>query len=141
MGNGFISANVGCAIESKRPYHLTEFFLHNVGGVFNDKLAGSKSIPNRADVNVPNPFAAVANIAGAASNTQAGTALDLQHGLMDNVTATAAARVTTTAFAHRSLRNVLVFEVAADFAATEAIGRAAEVTVGPSRCGGGSLRL
>ena len=140
MGNGFISANVGCATaaNTKSP---AEFFLH-VGGVFNSKIAirakGSTAIPQRADV--PNPFAAVAHIVGTAPNMQAGTALDLQHGLVHNVTATAkngGVRVSTTIYTHRALRSLLVFEVAADFGTQD--DAAATVTVGLSRCGGGSI--
>ena len=61
-------------------------------------------------------------IVGAAPNVQAGTALDLQHGLFQNVTATkgGGARVSTTIYAHRALRSLLVFELAAEFAARHA---------------------
>ena len=129
VGNGFISANVGCA--------NTEFFVH-VGGVFSNRLAihasGSTSIPHRAGI--PNPFTAVATIVDS-NNLRAGTALDLQHGLFTNVTASAATdgtRVATTVYAHRALRNVLVFEVSADFAAAS---NATTVTVRLDRCDGG----
>ena len=152
VGNGFLSANVGCAKN-------TDFFLH-VGGVFSNRLAihakSSTSIPHRAGI--PNPFAAVASIVGSA-NLQAGTALDLQHGLFSNVTAAAGVggvRVTTAIYAHRALRNLLVFEVVANFGsnATDTGASVAfepkssgeipavekTVTVGFDRCGGGSIR-
>ena len=82
------------------PYKgTTDFFVH-VGGVFNNQLCGgldpgcarcggkpagcATSIPHRADI--PNPFAAIVHIAGGESY-QAGTALDLEHGLFTNATA------------------------------------------------------
>ena len=131
VGNGFLSANVGCASHLGGPGG--EFNIH-VGGVFNNQLAAS-NIPHRADI--PNPFQVVATIVGA-SNFQAGTALDLQHGLFSNVTAAAVApgapRVTTTVFAHRSIRSLLVLEVAADFGSD-----GSSVTVKLGRCGGGAV--
>jgi hypothetical protein len=45
-------------------------------------------------------------------------------------------RVTTTVYAHRAERSLLVFEVAAEFSTEDT---AAVVTVGLSRCGGGSI--
>ena len=119
VGNGFISTNVGCATGSKGG--VNEFFLH-VGGVFNNRIAihprGAVSIPKRADV--PNPFAAVAHIQGS-PNAQAGTALDLEFGFFSNVTAAKIdgreVRVSTTVYAHRAHRSLLVFEVTADFGA------------------------
>ena len=183
VGNGFISANVGCATNGQSPSPLTltftihassspspspspstltltltaghgnavtEFFLH-VGGVFCNQIRihprGAVSIPHRAGI--PNPFAAVATIMGSA-NLQAGTALDMQYGLFSNATAAKGSssgsevRVTTTVYAHRALRSLLVFEVTADFGT----GRTGEddeaadasVTVGLERCGGGSIK-
>jgi hypothetical protein len=110
-------------------------------------VAAPKWIPNRA--NIPNPYAAVAAIVsgdgggggeGSPRSMQAGTALDLQKGLFINATAASGGgggqiqRVTTTVYAHRAVRNLLVYEVSAEF------GAAAEVvTVELSRCGGGSI--
>ena len=54
-----------------------------------------------------------------ADNLPAGTSLDLQYGYFSNATAIAnvshGLRVTTTVYAHRAERSLLVFEVAADF--------------------------
>ena len=109
VGNGFISANVGCAAGMQPGHGTTDFFIH-VGGVFNNQIRGSNSIPHRAGI--PNPFAAVASITGS-GNFQAGTALDLEHGLFTNATAAAnvgrGLRVTTTTYAHRGVRSLLVF--------------------------------
>lgn len=133
-----------------------EFFIH-VGGVFNNQLCGgvdpgcarckvagcATSIPHRAAI--PNPFQVVASIVGTANNAQAGTALDLQHGLFSNVTAASVAaggtRVTTTLYAHRGLRSLLVLEVAAEFdtATEDGDEGSSSVTVGLDRCGGGSI--
>jgi hypothetical protein len=53
-------------------------------------------------------------------------------------------RITTTVYAHRAVRNLLVFEVAADFGPTtdkssSGAAAAATVTVGLDRCGGGTI--
>ena len=83
-------------------------------------------------------------MAGKEPNVQAGTALDLQYGLFHNVSASNSSgdigvRVSTTIYAHRAFRNLLVFEVAADFPAAESLTAESEVTVGLQRCGGGSI--
>eukprot|EP01048_Picozoa_sp_COSAG05_P011438 COSAG05_NODE_1077_length_5955_cov_2.032787_7_plen_288_part_00 len=125
-------------------------FRFTLGGVFNNQIRehphGAVSIPHRAGI--PNPFAAVATIVGA-TNLQAGTALDLQHGIFQNVTAatngTGGLRVTTSVYAHRALRNLLVFEVTADFGQQQQAadhtndGGVSTVTVGLSRCGGSPI--
>ena len=150
VGNGFISGNVGCARSQhtklsghgdRGPPDFGEFFLH-VGGVFNNivDIKGKTSIPQRAKI--PNPYAAVAHIASTEPNVQAGTALDLEYGLFHNATVSknsGGVRVSTTIYAHRALRNLLVFEVAADFSAQGSLDAVSEVTVGLQRCGGGSV--
>ena len=149
VGNGFISGNVGCATSQntklsghgdRGPPDFGEFFLH-VGGVFNNivDINGKTSIPQRAKI--PNPFSVVAHIGSTEPNVQAGTALDLEYGLFQNVTVSknSGVRVSTTIYAHRALRNLVVFEVAADFSAQDSLNKVSEVTVGLQRCGGGSV--
>ena len=147
VGNGFISGNVGCATSQntklsghgdRGPQEFGEFFLH-VGGVFNNNvdIHGKTSIPQRAKI--PNPYAVVAHITGTGPNVQAGTALDIEYGLFHNVTVNndSAVRVSTTIYAHRALRSLLIFEVAAEFPARD--NPESQMTVELQRCGGGVI--
>ena len=128
IGNGFISANVGCL-----PGGAATFPIH-VGGVFNNQLKGKGlSIPHRADI--PNPFAVPARLQNGTLQ-RAATALDLEHGLFMNATAygkpEVSGQIITTQYAHRAHRALLVLELAW----AGATGMGDSITVALVRCSG-----